>query len=501
MRFLSSTLKLFALSLFLLAFACSSLLAQGWYQTYPELYPSSEITTNGQQVSMFEGIIQTKDNGFLTWGSHIQNGVPTSNRAFRFTKTDLTGNVQWTQLYEEGVSPAFDGLTGFTMTALPNGNGYLGMGKTTNQTVSTFRGIQLDDQANVVNSFELSEFDLVGATITFGPTTTTKMIDIVPSPDGTFVAMFSNYAPYFAATADENYSWLAKINLDGSIVWTSMIANTIAVPSFGIEAGQTTLMMSGLDVSPSGEIYASGISSVPIITTYQVLFKYDINGNELWFQKRETPNSSSEFTDVLAHPTGDVIVRGHELGWSSVMARLSSAGDTIWADTNAIYFYTENSTEYIPIDFCVLKDGNIGVLEMQTDNVDSQDQNLRFVIKDIYNNYLSTGNPFLSSLYSYHVGNGINSGKSPNDFDLIATNDNSMALAGQYFYSDVADPSITPFTYDVAYPYLAKQGPGGEIPTVSLSGHLFIDSNNNCTFDVGEEGVAYKLFPLNTLQH
>lgn len=133
---------------------------------------------------------------------------------------------------------------------------------------------------------------------------------------------------YSQSATTGNDALLRKLAADGSVLWSRVFPG----PNGGTD------VISDLDVSPAGHIYASGSQEGPEGEGRNAwLAKYDADGNELWSRSFNGPQSNNDYL-VGISPVGedDVVVSGYEgrdaFPWEAVVRRYDGLGMTVWTD-------------------------------------------------------------------------------------------------------------------------------------------------------------------------
>ena len=481
----------------------SDLQSQGWYKTYPEI---NNLPDENPRV--FSGIQQTPDQGFITWGSKghgfSQETIPPVAYEpidINITKTDLSGNVQWSQWYNNGETPEMSDLITFELSVAPDG--YLGIGNVQSDDTDghVVRGIQFDQMGSIVNSFEFNAVDLFGFVdvsitgTTFqgdtvelnAATSVTKIIEVMPAPDNTFIVLGSHYRSGYATVGKANHSWLIKIDINGNIIWNAEVPTEDYQEYFQGNSyeGAYTLLLTDLDVSTQGEILVTGGVDPYYYDYSRTIFKFDANGNVLW------NNKEGYFSDVITggigqtvrqnamfHPNGNIVsqvsfksVNFH----TSVITAMGPQGDTLWFNQD-----TPSAPDYQHVhDICPLKGNKIGVLYATGENSQTYIEGLRFGALNMSDGSTFWEGPKLPA----YIGNSTSFGERHRYLNLIPNSKIGMVIAGQMF--NQANTQQIPF--------IMAPGSQGFVNTAQVNGSVFIDTNQDCLPDATEQGIPDNL--------
>ena len=112
--------------------------------------------------------------------------------------------------------------------------------------------------------------------------------------------------------------WLAKFTPDGRLLWEReyWLGGVDHFTSASVDE-QNNLLVVGGTYSYSGGGISNGL-----------IFKYDANGNLLWFKRYNWIWAFWGVTEML--PNGDFFVTGADTAWQMLTARFDSTGDTVW---------------------------------------------------------------------------------------------------------------------------------------------------------------------------
>jgi len=499
-------------SFLLIVLFSTAAFAQSTFQSYPEIND-----TGNELTEVFEGILQTDDGGFITWGKinlgdANSAGITLPNYVdVLITKMDLAGNVQWSQEYPLGSTPEFENIVSFHLEITPTG--YLGFtrvieGNGFNDS-QYFRGIKFDIKGQIEGSFEFSEYDIVPNN-TFDYYSSTNIIDVLPTADGKFIVLGSNHGPFF------NYdyqgigyfdgSWLAKIDEEGVIEWSTVLREEFE-GDFTFSSSSVALL-NGLAIGPNNEIYISGS-----LHNYNrgIIIKHDENGNEIWHNVQAINTSikstkievdedgflyvlnRGSITTILDSTIGNGSIQLYLSNIRSEMTKLNENGDTLDG------FVAEGGHyNFTPHDFCLLNDGNLAFMYGNGIQNIFGIENMKFLKMDPNFTLL-----YESSSISLNMSTDIEAGEKTRGSSMIPlANSNNWLFTGQqrsfsYNFGEQSNFSPVPVYGENLVPFLINITQGSEIPTANIYGDMFFDLNQNCVYDAGEEGILYQPITAN----
>ncbi len=441
----------FYLAVFLTALFCTNVLAQGWYQTYPDLHPYFYLGLD--YPDLFNDIDPTSDGGYLISGVNY----PEESIIIQFflTKVDLNGNIQWHKDYPiffdspESNNDPLASYQNFFIEPTSDG-GYMGIGNNIGENF---------DWQNP--SVQLVKFDAFGDTLwtKYYEPDVDSLLSInqfQSTPDGGFVVLGKKSYPGGIQTD----FLLTKLDQAGNIMWQNPYEF------------YTHATSSEIAVSDNGHIaFAGYFSNDPNIYMYV----WDENGNQIWNEEEIFSEDQVFLQDAARveaidfHNSGDLLLAVNLYGNGgtsySKMARWNIENDElVWrvehnADTPNIGYIQK---------MCALPNGNIGTIGLSPTT--DTDQSSLIKILDENANLIFVGNslPF----------DGIK--------DLVCKDNNSMVSSGVFY--DENNNQLVPFATQI--------GENGTIFSSQISGYIYQDANENCDLEDGENGLEGQIVEL-----
>jgi len=493
--------------------------AQGWMEFYPEV---EGLSTYTYKDGIFIGTLNTNDGGNLSWGTRIisidTTPFPASSTArdFNLTKTDFTGKIQWTHWYEFDSLPELEGIR--TAHVEKFGDDYIvfakinvinGIGEN-----YFFRGIHINKDGEITGSFEFSEYDFLN-NLAVDYQSYSEIIEVEPTPDGHFMVLGST--PDLTTAGLLNESWIIKVDTAGNILNSTLARKVFDSNTVGNFVSNTVLQ--NLEVSSDGSFFVSGKTN---LENHRVVIRYDANGLESWYKVKEAEEENKS-NKMLLHPSGDLYILAFEnyspgeiifeennqvltvpffKGIDAYFTKMTETGDTLWQSfTKSIPEGAVNTSEniFFPFDFCILNNGNIAQLHVKALTSRpgfGQERNINIsqfksIVVSPSNTTLFEGESNNLQMFGANklgvpdamitVGNGFKYTGIQQDFSFYTNTSGSISL-----YSNAESPKL---------PFLLSSDLNGSgngiinIPVANLNGRIFIDQNQNCDDELGEEGI------------
>ncbi len=400
------------------AFACLSglLVAQGGWELY----------YGGSAEDYAEGIVQTRDHGFIIAGYSESFGTDNDLDVY-LIRTDVDGEIIWMKVIDEGwIEHAFDIIHA-------TDGGYIVVGDiTTNAlTPSDMYMLKIDEGGNVLWTRQ------------FGGNGAEQAFAITATPDGGYLLV--GRSDSFSNGEDDIY--IVKTDAAGNFQWDQVygddddeIANDVIAHNggFAIAAAQ---YVPG-DPSPNAW-----------------LLLLDANGQLIQDFIYGAPNVREEALGIAPTPDGGLIITGL---WGNnsdaFLLKTDANGNQQWIETYGGAFAEIGRSVH------QLESGDFVVVG--TAEVNAFDADI----------YLFRTSSSGQLLWERHIGRNTHWDEGS---DAILTADGSIAIAGINSLAAV-------FINDVT---LVKADLQGNVRTNYFLGNVFFDTNQDCNLDPNERGL------------
>lgn len=395
-----------------------------------------ERTYDGGRNESLSEAVRTPDGGVMMLGNQANDNVNVGDQAFLY-KTDVDGNLQW-MFYDSIYKDNF--VNPLDVFATSDGN-YM---------VSSLYGASLPMNSSVIQKIT------PGGTVLWSNVLLDPyheyVTEVAETSDGGYILMSSYSTSWTVSSIKMN-----KVDVDGNVIWERIFEED-NVPMFGND----------MIVNSEDEIIIAG-SSGYANGDYQpaIVKKLDETGNTIWEQEYDNDVNNS-ITRVIELETGELLLLG-------------GMGDFITSSevTTLIKTDSEGNQTWLK-EYPSISDGFARGLLPAADG-------------------------------GYAIGGHRNTGNGTDDFFLLKVDiegneqwirdfgrsgdDNLVSLMpapnGGYFLAGRTVKSNG--EEDV---YLINTDVLGRSLTNILSGQLYHDTNNNCSFDAGEEGLGQWLIEV-----
>ena len=372
-------------------------------------------------------IVQTRNQDFLITG--YSQGFGAGNTGVYVVRTDVDGRKVWERLYDEGhISYGYSIIE-------TDDDAFLIVGQITN--------VPQNNQSDVF----LLKIDNRGELIwtkQFGGAGNDAGFRIIPSQAGGGYLIVGRTASFGNGGND---AYLVKIDSDGNQEWSKTYGSS--GEDIGWSAVET---IDGYMVVGSGFNIANNSTDV-------YLFKVDFNGNELWGNKFFGTTAFDEGQKIVSTDDGNYAITG-SVDQDAYLLKVTPGGSEIWSTTYGGALGTVGQ------DVLSTTNGDLvvtGAIEVNDSNVNA------FLLRYDVNG---------TKVWDKTIGRSTHIDWAQS---VIQTKDKGFAVAGgaqpAQFGSNVNDVSFI------------KANSDGDVYTNNLSGKIFIDDNEDCTFTSGEAGL------------
>ncbi len=395
-------------------------------------------------ISMAQGWERTYDGGLDEWvsaadrtpdGGIIISGTQrNTNNGIDIPylyKTDSHGNLEW-EWYDSTHSATL--VNSLDVLSTSDGNYLHSILYGNNLPINTYIIQKLSPSGNVLWDNNQSTFsELIYVT------------DLAETDNGDYLLLGRAESP-----SGNTSVGLARMSDDGTLIWEYNVAGDDDTPAFPGEVMEAA----------NGDILIVGYEGFANIDQIQFVKRFSENGTLLWEQNYSSgiPNFGLELLEIS---NGDILVAGSSAQDINVqyatLLKIDANGNEIWN-----HVYTSLGQQVLK-GFEQTSDGGF-----------------------VLSGFIPIGNNATTDLYLLKVDNDGNEvwtktyGRSKNDqcVDVFNADDNGFYLVGQI---EKIDDSIDA--------YLIKTDSLGNSLTNLLSGTLYYDEDENCTFDSAlEEG-------------
>lgn len=389
-----------------------------------------EIYFGGNSDDIGQDIIQTQDWGFAATGFSQSFGADGDYDVY-VIRTDVDGKLIWSKIYDEGFIEH-----GYSIIETPD-KGLVVSGdiRPTQLTKSNAYLIRLDKNGVLLWSRQFGNANEDEQAF--------KVIATSNSPGYLLVGRTTN------STTGQSDVLLVKTDELGNQVWLKTLGGA------GDDVGRSVTELA------DGYLVAGSSLNAANNTTDLYLVKTDFSGNEVWSKYFGAANDIDEGYDLVKTTDGNIAVVGYTGSNSDVyLLKTTVAGDEIWSKTfDGDFGGTDQG-------YGLLETGNedlviTGNTEISFFNIDA------LLAKTDKNGNLIW---WRSLGRNSHVDEGA---------AVVETKKEGFIVVG---YNSLFGNLLN----DVSF---FKTGPDGLIYTNHLSGKIYVDNNQNCTLQAGEQGL------------
>lgn len=384
-----------------------------------------EIYFGGNFEDWGNSIIQTKNQDYIIAG--FTEGFGVNNTAVYAVRTDVDGRKIWERTFDEGhISRGYSILE-------TDDEAFLIVGEIIN--------VPQDFQKNVY----LLKIDNRGELLwsnQYGGADNDIGWRVIPSAtDNGYLIVGSTRS----SGNGGNDIFVVKVDENGTEQWSHTYGTVGDDQGKGIVATNDGYLITGSAFNP-----ASTFADI-------YLLKIDFNGNVVWADKFFGSPAFDEGQNIIATADGNFAIIATSDS-RAFLLKVDPAGNKIWSKT----FNTTLGAE--AYDLIETPNGDLiftGFVEIDATNADAFLARFDTNGNELWRNIIGRGSHF-------------DSGQS-----LIQTADKGFAVTGYNSLFGVLFNDVT----------FIKTDQNGSVYTNHLSGKVFIDENNDCGYNVGEEGL------------